>query len=57
MNQEIKKMIKEAGTKQWKVADALGVSEGTLLRWLRFELSEEKKALILEAIEKTRARK
>ena len=54
MNQDIKDKIREAGTKQWKVAEVLGVSEGTLLRWLRVKLSPERKAAILEAIQKAR---
>lgn len=56
MNQDIKQKIKEAGTTQWRVAEALGVSEMTLLRWLRFELSPERKAAILAAVEKARER-
>ena len=56
MNQEIKELIKASGTRQWKVAEALGISEGTLLRWLRFELSEERKGQIIEDIEKARVK-
>lgn len=54
MNQEIKLKIRQAGTTQWRVAEALGVSEGTLLRWLRHKLTEERKAAILAAIEKVK---
>lgn len=51
-NQEVKTVIKESGCFQWEVAVALGVSEGTLCKWLRQELSQEKKKEILEAIKK-----
>ena len=51
MNQEIKNMIKEAGLHQWQIAEACGVSEWTFVRWLRHELSEERRKLVLKAIE------
>ena len=54
MNREIKDRIRQAGTTQWRVAEALGVSEGTLLRWLRHELTADRKAAILAAIEKAK---
>lgn len=50
MNQEIKKAMKEHKAKQWQVAEAIGVSEYTLCRWMRHELPEEKKQMVLEAI-------
>lgn len=51
MNQEIKQAIKAAGVKQWQVADKCGVSEFTFVRWLRYELTEERRKAIFEAIE------
>lgn len=51
MNQEIRKAIKAAGLKQWQVADKCGVSEFTFVRWLRHELTEEKRTAIYAAIE------
>ena len=53
-NTDIKKAIwlaKEQGIKQYEVAAAAGVSEGTLTRWLRKEMSDDKKKLITEALE------
>lgn len=50
MNQEIRNAIKAAGVKQWMVAKELGISEYTLVRWLRDELSEERKKAIYAAI-------
>lgn len=52
MNKDIKEKIKAAGLHQYQVADLCGVSETTLVRWLRYELSPEKKEMILSAIEK-----
>lgn len=40
------------GRKKYKVAELLGVTEFTFSRWLRHELSKEKKVLILRAIDK-----
>lgn len=51
MNQEIKKAIKAAGLKQWQVAKACGVSEFTLVRWLRDELTEDRRNAIFRAVE------
>ena len=52
MNKDIKEKIKAAGLHQYQVADLCGVSETTLVRWLRYDLSPEKRELILAAIEK-----
>ena len=52
MNREIKEKIKAAGLYQYQVAELCGIGETTLVRWLRHELTEEKKNLILSAIEK-----
>lgn len=50
MNTEIKELIRARGLKQWQVALALGVSERTLICWLRVELTDERKQRILDAI-------
>jgi len=55
MNQEIREAIKKAHVWQWEVAQALGISENTLIRWLRKDLSSEQRAAIIAAIEKVRA--
>jgi phage antirepressor YoqD-like protein len=51
MNQEIRNAIKASGVKQWQVAKQCGVTEYTFIRWLRDELSEERKKAIYAAIE------
>lgn len=42
-NQEVREALQNKGMKQWELADMLGISEFTLTRWLRKELTEEKK--------------
>lgn len=49
-NEHIRKAARVAGVPLWRVAAAVGVSEPTLIRWLRFPLPEEKEARIMEAI-------
>ncbi len=49
-NQEVREALQNKGMKQWELADMLGVSEFTLTRWLRKELTEDKKELLLKAI-------
>lgn len=57
VNEEIRQAISHAGIKQWKVADALGISEATFTRWLRKELPPEKKLEILSTISRTKEAK
>lgn len=49
-NQEVREALQNKGMKQWELADMLGISEFTLARWLRKELTEDKKELLLKAI-------
>lgn len=51
-NKEIREQAKAKGVKFWEIGVAMGVSEATITRWLRVELDEEKKAAMMEAIEK-----
>lgn len=50
-NQTIRKTAKVKGVKHWQIADYLGISEPTIMRWLRVPLSPEKEKTIMEAIE------
>lgn len=50
-NIQIRKAAREAHIPLWKIAQMVGISEPTLTRWLRVELSQEKKVRILQAIE------
>lgn len=49
-NLEIKREIKKANLKHWQVAEMLGISEYTLSRRMRKELSDEMKQKIMGVI-------
>lgn len=49
-NEHIRDAAKKAGVHLWEVAAAIGVSDPTLVRWMRFPLTKEKEARIMEAI-------
>lgn len=49
-NQDIREEARKAGVKLWQIADALGISEPTITRLMRKELTAEKKAEILKII-------
>lgn len=49
-NADIRKAARIADIPQWKICEHLGISEPTLTRWLRSELSEDKKQRIMDAI-------
>lgn len=50
-NVVVRNKAKEHGVKHWQIAVELGISEQTLMRWLRVPLSSEKENAILEAIQ------
>lgn len=49
-NEEIKALLKSKGLFYWQVGEQLGVSESTLLRWMRTEFTADRKAKIEAAI-------
>lgn len=51
-NQGVRNAARSAGVPLWSVAAAVGVSEPTLTRWLRFPLPEDKEQRIVAAIAK-----
>lgn len=51
-NLEIRSKLKEKNVFQWQVAKSIGISEMTLVRKLREELTEEEKQKILSVIDK-----
>ena len=51
VNANIRKTAKAVGVPFWRIAVALGISEPTMTRWIRFPLSEEREAEILSIIE------
>ena len=56
-NTIIRKELKARGVRHWELAHERGVSEHTLVRWLRFELDEDKQMDMLEKIEAISKRK
>lgn len=50
-NQTIREMAKRKDVKHWQIAEYLGISEPTIMRWLRVPLSTERERIITEAIE------
>lgn len=54
-NNDVRNAIKEANVLYWRVAEEIGITDGSFSRMLRKELPEEKKEKIYQAIEKIRA--
>lgn len=55
-NMDIRTEIDEAGVKMWQIAAELGVHQCTFSTWLRFELTDELKETVREAITKIKER-
>lgn len=51
-NKDLRDEMRIANVRQWEIAEAIGISEMTMVKWLRRELSDSKKALIREGISK-----
>lgn len=51
-NAEIRDRAKSARVFWWQVAQELGVSESTVVRWLRTELNTDSKQKFMDAISK-----
>jgi len=51
-NKDLRDEMRIANVRQWEVAEAIGISEMTMVKWLRRELDDGKKALIREDISK-----
>lgn len=47
---ELKRLIKENGLVYWQVANEIGVSESTIVRWLRGTPTPEHSILIESAV-------
>lgn len=50
-NEDIRATARQKKVYLYEIADALGVSEPTFIRWLRKELSEKQKADVRAAID------
>lgn len=53
-NADIRTAIKESSLCQYQVAEKIGVSEFTFIRWMRNKLTDERRAKIMKAIEELR---
>lgn len=54
-NMDVRTYAKEKGVYLYEVAEVLNISEPTIMRWLRAELTDERKAAIIEAIDRVAA--
>lgn len=55
MNKELQEMfeiIKKQGITKWKIASEIGIADTTFSKWLRKELTPERRGQIMDAIEK-----
>ena len=51
-NEKIRTALEKSRMRHWELADLLGISESTLVRWLRKELPEEEQKRIVSIIKK-----
>ena len=51
-NFEIKQKIAISFIPKWRIAKAIGIADATFSRWLREELTDERKQKVLDALEK-----
>lgn len=49
-NQKVRELAQKTGVKHWQIAEHLGISEPTIMRWLRVPLSEDREKAIMTAI-------
>lgn len=49
-NQDVRTAIEESGCKHYEIAHELGIHQGTLSVWLRYELPQEKKDRIFSIL-------
>ena len=55
--EEVKRLMKQNQVKQWEVAEAMGISEYTLCRWLRKDLKGKQLERLNSPIKKVRSGK
>lgn len=49
-NQKVRDTAKAAGIKHWEIANYMGISEPTLVRWLRTPMPDGREKTVLRAI-------
>lgn len=50
-NKEIRERARIENIKFWRIAQALGIAASTFTVWIRTEMSDEKKKLVMNAID------
>lgn len=55
-NQKVRDAARIANIPLWKVADEVGISEPTFMRWMRYPLSVDRERQVMEAIESIKER-
>ncbi len=50
VNQNVREAAKAAGVKHWEIANHIGISEPTLVRWLRTPMPVEREKTVLRSI-------
>lgn len=53
-NVDIRAYIKESGVHKYEIAHELGITDGWFSKMLRYELPDEKKAQIMQIIDRLR---
>ena len=56
-NKDIRAAIESAGLKYWEVAEKIGIDSCNFSKWLRRELTGERRQRTLEAIEELKKEK
>ena len=56
-NADIRNKLKATGAKQWELAQEIGISQSTLVVWLRVELTDERLDRVTEALKRIEARR
>ena len=56
-NDMVRKTARNAGVYLWEIGEHLGVSENTVIRWLRMPLDHAKEEMFLSAISAIAERK
>ena len=51
-NTELRKLIKSLKVPKWKIASAIGIADTTFSKWLRHEMNDERRVLVVAAIER-----
>ena len=49
-NEMLRKMARDSGVYLWEIGEHLGVSENTVIRWLRKPLDQSKEKIVFSAI-------